>query len=57
MESVIRKKIVYMVTYIDDEHRKHITFVEGFNAVRFLEDRFDTVWFEKTENYARIEAD
>ena len=56
MENVTRKKVIYMVTYIDDEHRKHITFVEGFNAVKFLESRFDNVWFEITESYMRVET-
>ena len=45
------KKAVYMVTYKDDQHRTHLTFVEGFSAVRFLEDRFDNVYFETTETY------
>ena len=43
------KKVVYMVTYLDDENRKHMTFVEGFSAVKFLEDRFTNVYFERTE--------
>ena len=43
------KKVVYMVTYFDDDRKQHITFVEGFSAVRFLEDRFNNVYFEKTE--------
>ena len=47
------KKVVYMVTYFDDNRKQHITFVEGFSAVRFLEDRFNDVYFEKTETYLR----
>ena len=43
------KEVTYMVTYLDDYKRKHITFVKGFSAVRFLEMRFDNVFFERTE--------
>ena len=45
------KKVVYMVTYKDDFHKTHITFVEGFSAVKFLEERFSEVYFETTEIY------
>ena len=48
------KEVVYMVTYIDDAKRKHITFVKGFSAVKFLEERFDNVYFEQTETYLRV---
>ncbi len=48
------KRVVYMVTYKDDQHKTHITMVEGFSAVKFLEDRFDNVYFEKIENYPMI---
>jgi len=41
------KAIVYMVTYKDDFNRKHITFVKGYSEVRFLEDRFGVVHFER----------
>ena len=47
------KEVVYMVTYLDDDNRKHITFVRGFSAVKFLENRFERVYFERTENYVR----
>ena len=40
------KKIIYMVTYSDDKGQKHITFVEGFSAVRFLEERFYNIEYE-----------
>lgn len=43
------KEVVYMVQYVDDDKRKHITFVKGFSAVKILEDRFGTIYFEKTE--------
>ena len=49
-------KVVYMVTYKDDRHRNHMTFVEGFSAVRFLEDRFSDVYFERTEQYPQEES-
>jgi len=45
------KKVVYMVTYKDDYHKTHMTFVEGFTAVKFLEERFSEVYFEVTETY------
>ncbi len=51
------KKAVYMVTYKDDFHKTHITFVEGFSAVKFLEDRFDNVYFEPTDTYPREKED
>ena len=34
------QKVVYMVTYLDDFNKKHITFVESLSDVKFLEDRF-----------------
>lgn len=43
-----KKEIIYMVQYTDDDNRKHIAFVKGFSAVRFLEDRFGAIYFEKT---------
>ena len=48
------KEVVYMVTYIDDEKRKHITFVKGFSAVKFLEERFDNVYFEQVKTYLQV---
>ena len=45
------KTIVYMVTYKDDSHKTHMTFVKGFSAVKFLEERFSEVYFEITETY------
>ena len=46
-----------MVEYLDDVNQKHITFVKGFSAVKFLEDRFGWIGFhyEVTENYVRTE--
>ena len=49
------KKIVYLVTYKDDQHRTHMTFVEGFSAVRFLEERFTDVYFELADHYPTCE--
>ncbi len=43
------KEVVFMVSYEDDNKRKHITFVKGFSAVKFLEDRFDKISFTVTE--------
>ena len=50
-----KREVVYMVTYQDDRNQKHITFVKGFSAVRFLEDRFGRIHYEITENYVRVE--
>ena len=44
------QKVVYMVTYLDDFNKKHITFVESLSDVQFLEDRFGNVYFEILEN-------
>ena len=44
------KDVVYMVTYVDDVNRKHMTFVKGFSAVKFLIERFDDVYFEQVDN-------
>lgn len=51
------KTVVYMVTYKDDSHRTHITFVKGFSAVKFLEERFSEVYFETTETYPHIKEE
>ena len=48
---------VYMVTYKDDFNKKHITFVKGFSAVKFFEERFSEVRFERTENYPRTKKE
>lgn len=41
------KAVVYMVTYKDDFNKKHITFVKGYSQVKFLEERFGIVHFER----------
>ena len=51
-----KREVVYMVTYVDDDKKKHISFVKGFSSIRFLEDRFGTVQFETTERYIRSET-
>lgn len=51
------KEVVYMVIYFDDEKQKHMAFVKGFSAVKFLEERFGNVYFERTETYLRVEVD
>ena len=50
-----RTAVIYMVEYLDDVNQKHITFVKGFSAVKFLEDRFGWVHYEVTEDYVRTE--
>lgn len=51
------KKVVYMVTYKDDRHKTHMTFVEGFSAVKFLKDRFSEVYFEITNTFPHEKQD
>ena len=48
---------IYMVSYKDDEKRKHITFVKGFSQVKFLEDRFGEISFEPTNRHDEIKYD
>lgn len=50
------QNVVYMVTYNDDNHQQHLAFVQGYSAVRFLEDRYDRVNFEATDNYDREDS-
>jgi hypothetical protein len=50
-----RKFVVYMVTYKDDFHRTHITFVQNFSSVKFLAERFGEIHFEVTDKYYRKE--
>ena len=52
-DNDMTKDVIYMVNYVDDNKVKHITFVKGFSAVRFLENRFNTVSFEKTDTFIR----
>lgn len=40
------KTVIYMVTYKDDFHKKHITFVKKYSEVKFLEERFGTIEFK-----------
>lgn len=51
------KEVVYMVIYFDDAKRKHMTFVKGFSAVKFLEERFGKIYFEQTETYLRVSVE
>ena len=48
------KEVIYMVTYTDDDKKRHMAFVKGFSSVRFLEERFDRVRFERTERTTNI---
>lgn len=45
------KMVVFMVTYQDDNHKKHITFVQKYSEVKFLKDRFGDIKFELTDFY------
>lgn len=46
-----------MVTYTDSRHKMHMTFVEGFSAVKCLEERFSNVYFEVTNYYPHIKEE
>lgn len=52
-----KREVVYMVTYQDDRNQKHIAFVKGFSAVRFLEDRFGYVEYEITEHFVHYDKE
>ena len=47
----MKNKITYMVTYEDDQRKRHITFVTGYSQVRFIEERFGKVSIEATERF------
>lgn len=55
MEKV--KEVVYMVIYFDDAKQKHMAFVKGFSAVKFLEERFGDIYFEQTETCLRVSVE
>lgn len=38
--------MMYIVYYVDDDHRQHLTFVKSFEEVRFIEERFGSVTIE-----------
>ena len=38
--------MMYIVHYIDDQHKQHITFVRSCKDVEFLRDRFGEVTVE-----------
>lgn len=52
-----KREVVYMVTYQDDRNQKHLAFVKGFSAVRFLEDRFGYVEYEVTERFVHYNVE
>lgn len=54
---VKKREVVYMVNYKDDDNKKHISFVKGYSQVKFLEDRFGTVKFERTEIYDKVRSE
>ena len=41
--------MMYIIHYVDDEHKKHITFVRSFRDVKFLRDRFGEIAVEICE--------
>ena len=38
--------MMYIIHYVDDKHKKHITFVRSFRDVQFLRDRFGEITVE-----------
>lgn len=44
-------KIAYLVKYVDDDNKNHITFVKGFSSIKFLENRFGNIFFEKIDSF------
>ncbi len=38
--------MMYIVHYLDDEHRQHMTFVKSYQDVIFIKDRFGEVTVE-----------
>ena len=38
--------MIYVVYYIDDEHRRHMTFVHSYYEIIFLKERFGEVTIE-----------
>ena len=47
-------RVIYMGTYYDDNGQKHISFVEGFSAVKFLEERFYTITYEVISSNVKL---
>lgn len=41
---------LYLVVYKDSHKRKHMTFVEGLSAVRFLEDNFKNIYYKSVKD-------
>ncbi len=47
----------FMIEYIDDLHRKHLTFVKSFSEVKFYKERFDgRVKFEPISREVKEDA-
>ncbi len=38
--------MMYIVYYLDDEHKQHMTFVKSFKDVKFLQERFGEITVE-----------
>ena len=43
-------EIKFIVTYIDDFKRRHITFAKTIAEVNFIRDRFQTISFESVKS-------
>lgn len=37
---------IYVVSYVDDYNKKHITFVRGYASISFFKERFGKIFFE-----------
>ena len=38
--------MMYIVYYVDDDKKKHMTFVKSYKDVKFLKDRFGEITIE-----------
>ena len=38
--------MMYVVYYVDDHHKKHMTFVKSYAEVEFIRDRFGEITVE-----------
>ena len=38
--------MMYIVYYVDDDHKHHMTFVKSYQEVNFLRDRFGEITVE-----------
>lgn len=46
---------VYKVIYKDDKNRTHMTFTKDFSSIKFIEERFGDICFEKVNYYVFLD--